>query len=84
MNLSLLLFLPLLTALAVLFSKGLKQVRTISFIGAALQLILGFVLLYLYWQERSSGNNASFLLKLIIPGMLRCTSITTLAWTGSQ
>src|ERR1043165_2442420 len=61
MNLSLLLFLPLLTAVALLFCKGLKQVRIVSLLGSGLQLSLGFVLLYLYWQERSSGNTTAFL-----------------------
>lgn len=61
MNLNLLLLIPLLTAVAILFCKGLKQVRTVSFIGTALQLVLSIVLLYWYWQERSAGNNAAFL-----------------------
>ena len=47
MNLSLLLLLPLMTAVAVLCCKGLKQVRAIAFSGAVLQLILAFVLLVL-------------------------------------
>ena len=33
----------------------------VSFIGASLELILSFVLLYQYWQERSSGNTAAFI-----------------------
>ncbi|OQY95794.1 MAG: NADH-quinone oxidoreductase subunit M [Sphingobacteriales bacterium UTBCD1] len=61
MNLNLVLLIPLLTAAAVLFCKGLKQVRIVSFTGAVIQLILSFVLLYGYWQERSSGNNDAFL-----------------------
>ena len=61
MNLSLLIIIPLLTSLAILPLKGLKQVRTVSLIGAALQLILGFILLYYYWQERSAGNNTVML-----------------------
>ena len=61
MNLNLLLLIPFLTAVAILFCKGLKRVRTVSFIGATLQLVLSFVLLYWYWQERSAGNNAAFL-----------------------
>ena len=61
MNLNLLLLIPLLTAVVILFCKGLKQVRMVSFIGASLELILSFVLLYQYWQERSSGNTAAFI-----------------------
>ena len=61
MNLSLFILLPLLTAIAVLFCKGLKQVRTVSLIGATAQFISSFGLLWVYWKERSSGNNAQFL-----------------------
>jgi NADH-quinone oxidoreductase subunit M len=61
MNLSLLILIPLLTALAILPAKGLKQVRMIALLGSAMQLILCFVLFYLYQQERSTGNTANFL-----------------------
>jgi NADH-quinone oxidoreductase subunit M len=61
MNLSLLIILPLLTAIAILLCNGLKQVRTVSFIGAAAQLLLSFVLLALYWKERAAGNAAPML-----------------------
>lgn len=61
MNLNLIIVIPLLTSLAVLFCKGLKQVRTVSLAGASMQLILSFVLLYSYWEERSSGNTSAFL-----------------------
>ena len=39
MNLSLLILIPLLTALALFFCKGLKQVRSVAFSGAVLQFI---------------------------------------------
>lgn len=61
MNLSFLILVPLLTALALLPAKGIKQVRTLSLAGASLQLILVLFLLYFYQQERSAGNTASFL-----------------------
>lgn len=61
MNLSLLIILPLLTAVSVIPLKGLKQVRVLSLVGSTLQLILAFVLLYLYWNERSTGNTAAML-----------------------
>src|SRR6266478_6717812 len=61
MNLNILIILPLLTAFAILPLRGLKQIRIISLSGAALQLILGFTLLYFYWNERSSGNAAAML-----------------------
>lgn len=61
MNLSLLIIVPLLTALSLLACKDLKQIRMASFIGAALQLALGIFLLMQYWQERESGNQATML-----------------------
>jgi NADH-quinone oxidoreductase subunit M len=61
MNLSLLIVVPLITAIAILFVNGLKQVRTVALLGSAAQLILAFVLFYFYQQERSGGNTANFL-----------------------
>jgi len=61
MNLSLLILFPVLTAIAVLFCKGLKQVRTVALIGSALQLILSGVLLFNYWNERAVGNISQML-----------------------
>ena len=61
MNLSLLILVPILTAAGVLCCGGLKQVRMVSFIGAAVQLLLAFFLLLAYWQERAGGNTANML-----------------------
>lgn len=61
MNLSLLILLPLITALAILFSKGLKQIRVIGLAGAIAQLGLASWLLKLYMGERNNGNTASYL-----------------------
>src|SRR5678809_465190 len=61
MNLSLLIFIPLITAVAILLVKGLKQVRTIALFGSAAQLLLAFVLFYFYRQERAGGNSANFI-----------------------
>src|SRR5215831_12442735 len=61
MNLSLLILIPLITAVALLPLKGLKQVRAVSLLGASVQFILSFVLLFFYWKERSSGNSATML-----------------------
>jgi len=61
MNLSLLVILPLITAITLLFCKGLKQVRAVSLIGAAVQFIFSFILLFFYWKERVSGNGSQFL-----------------------
>lgn len=61
MDLSLLIILPLFTALALLFANGLKQVRVVALLGAAAQFILCLVLLYLYYQERLKGRDSDFL-----------------------
>jgi NADH-quinone oxidoreductase subunit M len=62
--LSLLIILPLLTALAVLFCKGLKQVRMVSLMGTSAQFVFSFGLLFEYWKERASGNRAQFLFEM--------------------
>lgn len=61
MNLSLLILLPLVTAMAILFCKGLKQVRAVALGGSSLQFGLCIVLLVQYWQARSAGNQAIML-----------------------
>ena len=61
MNLSFLILLPLITTFAILFCKGLKQVRTVALVGATLQLFLALALLFIYWNERALGNTAQFL-----------------------
>src|SRR6476619_803854 len=59
MNLSLLILFPLITAIAILFCKGLKQVRSLALSGAIIQLLTAFYLLFTYWQE--PGNNTQML-----------------------
>jgi len=61
MNLSLLILVPLLTTMAILPAKGRKQIRIIALIGSVVQLLLCFILLYFYRQERKAGNTAHFL-----------------------
>jgi NADH-quinone oxidoreductase subunit M len=61
MFLSSLIILPLLTAIGVLFCKGLKHVRSLSLAGAAAQLLLAFGFLYQYTRERSAGNTSNML-----------------------
>src|SRR5689334_10671785 len=61
MNLSLLILLPLLTSIAILPLKGLKQVRVVSLLGSSLQLLLAFAVLYFYRDERSSGDLSAML-----------------------
>ena len=61
MNLSLLIALPLLTAVAILFCKGLKQIRAVALMGSLLQLVMAGVLLFVYWNERAAGNTEQML-----------------------
>lgn len=61
MNLSLLIILPIVTAAAILFVKGLKQVRTASLLGSVAQLGLCFFLLAEYREERAAGNTSQML-----------------------
>ncbi|MBK7567579.1 MAG: NADH-quinone oxidoreductase subunit M [Bacteroidetes bacterium] len=61
MNLNVLIILPFLTAMFILFSKDLKQIRMVAFMGAALQLVLGGFLLYVYCDARAAGDTSQFL-----------------------
>lgn len=61
MNLSLLIFIPLITALGILFCKGFRQVRVVAFFGSVIQLLFALILLALYWKERSNGNSTLML-----------------------
>jgi NADH-quinone oxidoreductase subunit M len=56
MNLLLLILFPFLTALGILAAKGLKQVRTIAFIGSMAQLLLSFYLLNQYHNAKLLGD----------------------------
>src|SRR6478735_6187072 len=61
MNLTLLVLVPLATAIAAILCRGIKQVRVVSLLGALVQLALGITLLIFYWQERGAGNTATML-----------------------
>lgn len=65
MNLNILIIIPALTAFGIVFAKGLKQIRAIAFAGAAIQLILSFVLLFLFQQERNNGNTNQFVFEKV-------------------
>ena len=54
--LNLFIIIPLLTVGGILLTKDLKQTRLVAAIGMGMQLILSFVLVYLYLAERSAGN----------------------------
>ena len=61
MNLSLLILLPLLTALLILLSKTVAQIRVIGFAGSIVQLIASIGLLNFYMQQRAAGNTNTYL-----------------------
>ena len=64
MNLSLLIFLPLLTAIAILLMRNTNYVKWTALTGATLQFALAFVLLILFNNERADGNTAQMLFEL--------------------
>ncbi len=59
--LSLFVLIPVLTIIAIVFTKNMKQTRMVSAIGMGIQLILSGILIYLYLHERSAGNTATML-----------------------
>ena len=61
MNLTLLILVPLITAVAVLLMRNKQQVKWIALAGATVQLVLALVLLFTYRNEVASGDNAQFL-----------------------
>ena len=61
MNLSLLIILPIVTALVILFCKKDSQVRVVSFLGSVAQLALCVFLLTAYLKQRGTGGNAQML-----------------------
>jgi len=61
MNLTVLLLVPLLTAIAVLLARNANQVRWLALTGSAIQFIFTFILLYAFCHERMTGNEAQML-----------------------
>ncbi len=64
MNLSLLILLPLLTAIAILLMRNANQVKWVALAGSAIQFVLAFVLLFTFRNERAAGNTAQMLFEL--------------------
>ncbi|SVC87865.1 uncharacterized protein METZ01_LOCUS340719, partial [marine metagenome] len=58
-----LIIIPALTVLALLFTKGLKNIRVISAIGMTIQLLQTIRLVFIYLSERASGNDSEMILK---------------------
>ena len=67
MALSLLIIIPLFTAIVILFCKGLKQVRSVALWGSVIQLVLALYFLMEYKALRSSGNTAQMLFESNYP-----------------
>jgi len=61
MNLSLLILLPLLTAILILLVRNAAQVKWVALAGATAQLVLSFVLLYLFREQQAGGDTAQML-----------------------
>lgn len=61
MNLTLLILVPLITALVILTCKNLWSVRWVAFIGSIIQLGLSGMLLVQYNAARAAGNTAQML-----------------------
>jgi NADH-quinone oxidoreductase subunit M len=61
MNLSLLIWTPVATALVLIFCKTLRQTRLIAFAGAVLQLLLALYLLLAYQGARAGGDRSQML-----------------------
>ena len=59
--LNLFIIVPMLTVGGILLTRDLKHSRLVSAIGMGVQLILSFLLVYLYLRERASGNTAAML-----------------------
>ena len=51
-----LIIIPVLTMVSIVMTKDIKAVRIVSAIGMSAQLLFSFILLYLFYQERNSGN----------------------------
>jgi len=60
-NLTLLIVVPLLTALAVLLCQNDKQIRWTAFIGSIIQLCLTSTIMFSYFAERAAGNVSQML-----------------------
>ncbi|HTS44688.1 MAG TPA: NADH-quinone oxidoreductase subunit M [Puia sp.] len=59
MNLSVLLLIPLLTAIAILLAPRNVQPRWIALVGSFIQLVFAFILLHLFYSEKAGNDAAS-------------------------
>ena len=61
MNLTLLILLPLLTAVAILLMRNDAQVKWTALMGASAQFVLTLYLLFAFRKERALGNDVQML-----------------------
>ncbi len=54
--LSLFIIVPIITVLALVFSKGLKKARLVSMIGSVIQLVMAINLVFAYFKERTVND----------------------------
>ena len=64
--LSLFITVPIITILALVFAKGLKQARIISMIGSIVQLGMGINLVFAYFKERAVNNEIMVFTKDVV------------------
>jgi NADH-quinone oxidoreductase subunit M len=64
MNLTLLILLPLLTAVLILLMRSNVQVKWSALIGASAQFILALVLIFTFRKERALGNASQMLFEI--------------------
>lgn len=61
MNLSLLILLPLITAIGVLLARNPQQVKSISLIGSIIQFVFAVILFFTYREARMAGASEQML-----------------------
>ncbi len=64
-----LIIIPILTVIALLLVKDLKQIRLIAAIGMFIELIQSIRLLFMYRAERAGGNSSEMVFKNLISGL---------------
>ncbi len=59
--LTLFVIVPLVTIIALMFAKDMKQARVMAMIGMGIQFIMSVNLVFAYLRERASGNAAEMI-----------------------
>ncbi|MCF6332634.1 MAG: NADH-quinone oxidoreductase subunit M [Draconibacterium sp.] len=52
---------PVLTIIAIVFTKNMKQTRLVAAVGMGIQLLLAVALVFMYLAERKAGNTSEML-----------------------